>query len=84
MAGRWAGGRAVTTYSIQNRWTRESPPAPAASEGAETPVDCEDSVFYASKLIVTQQETIAINLFQLVSHFGTTEFCPTWRSTICK
>lgn len=71
--GRPAGRRMITTYSIQNRWTREYPPVPAASNETNTPVDFEDSVFYASKLIVTQQETTAINLFQSASHFGITE-----------
>lgn len=52
---------------------QEYPPVPAASNETNTPVDFEDSVFYASKLIVTQQETTAINLFQSASHFGITE-----------
>ena len=42
---RWAERRAVMTESIQNRWTRESPPAPAASEETDTPLDFEYSVF---------------------------------------
>lgn len=35
-------------------------------------VDVGDDVCYASKFICTQQETIAINSFQWVSHFGMT------------
>lgn len=42
---RWAERRAVMTESIQNRWTRESPPAPEASEETDTPLDFEYSVF---------------------------------------
>lgn len=76
--------RVVTTCSIQNRCSWESLPAPAAAQETDSPLDFEDSVFYASNLTDTQQERIVISSFQLVSYFGMAEIYPLWKPKICK
>lgn len=54
---------------------QRSPPAPAASEETYTDWNLK-TLFYVPNLMGTQQETIAINSSQLVSHFGAAEICP--------